>query len=655
MQLSQLPLVEGESKQPIATALHREYIKNSRRVEMEQEDAKLQLRSLTPQQVKNRQAILNKVRKFWVEGVLETSLHDQVLIELGLEERADAVVSSQNIELETADKAQKTLPKGTKVISIFDQLSEGRTLLILGEPGAGKTTTLLELTRDLVDRAEQSLDYHIPIVLNLSSWAGNKVTITDWLVEELNSKYQVPKPIGQNWVKKQELLLLLDGLDEVKVEHRSSCVAALNYFQQDYSSKMVVSCRMKYYERHYNRLNSQHTIYLRALTLEQARCYLDNIPTDLTGLRASINKNTALQKLAKSPLMLSIMALAYEGVAVENLPKTEVVEQWRKQLFDAYIKQMFRRPSSLNVEQKYLEAQSIHWLTLLAQRMVQESETVFFIERMQPTWLPTKYTKYKKILYKLAIFFTGWLILWIIVSLMVLLISKLNDGIFYVMSLWLWRNNGMNLGLILGLISAWGNPEIKTVGSLKWSWTAATNNLFKGWVIGATIGLLIGLSNNLAVGLISASILGLFFGIYFSLIGGRKYSTIATETIPNQGIYTTATNAGIIGLTYGLIFWLISGLILTGIYRNGIISGLTSGLSYGLTIGAIAAILGGGKACIQHLTLRLILYHNGYSPWNYARFLDYAAERILLQKVGGGYIFIHRLLLEHFAQRKLES
>jgi hypothetical protein len=31
------------------------------------------------------------------------------------------------------------------------------------------------------------------------------------------------------------------------------------------------------------------------------------------------------------------------------------------------------------------------------------------------------------------------------------------------------------------------------------------------------------------------------------------------------------------------------------------------------------------------------------------RFLDYAAERILLRKVGGGYIFVHRLLLEYFA------
>ena len=56
-----------------------------------------------------------------------------------------------------------------------------------------------------------------------------------------------------------------------------------------------------------------------------------------------------------------------------------------------------------------------------------------------------------------------------------------------------------------------------------------------------------------------------------------------------------------------------------------------------------------GLSCIQHFALRLILYRNNKIPWNYARFLDYAAERIFLQKVGGGYIFIHRMLMEHFA------
>jgi hypothetical protein len=34
---------------------------------------------------------------------------------------------------------------------------------------------------------------------------------------------------------------------------------------------------------------------------------------------------------------------------------------------------------------------------------------------------------------------------------------------------------------------------------------------------------------------------------------------------------------------------------------------------------------------------------------NYVKFLDYAEERIFLRKIGGGYIFIHRLLQDYFA------
>ena len=57
----------------------------------------------------------------------------------------------------------------------------------------------------------------------------------------------------------------------------------------------------------------------------------------------------------------------------------------------------------------------------------------------------------------------------------------------------------------------------------------------------------------------------------------------------------------------------------------------------------------GGLAVIQHAVLRLALWRRGDAPLHYARFLDYAAQRILLRKVGGGYLFLHRLLLEHFA------
>jgi hypothetical protein len=57
----------------------------------------------------------------------------------------------------------------------------------------------------------------------------------------------------------------------------------------------------------------------------------------------------------------------------------------------------------------------------------------------------------------------------------------------------------------------------------------------------------------------------------------------------------------------------------------------------------------GGFACIQHVVLRLLLYRAGVIPWNYVRFLDHCTERIFLRRVGGGYIFAHRLLMEYFA------
>src|SRR5262249_15196116 len=53
-------------------------------------------------------------------------------------------------------------------------------------------------------------------------------------------------------------------------------------------------------------------------------------------------------------------------------------------------------------------------------------------------------------------------------------------------------------------------------------------------------------------------------------------------------------------------------------------------------------------AVIEHYILRWYLWRAQALPLNTVHFLDYATGRILLRKVGGGYIFAHRLLLEYF-------
>jgi hypothetical protein len=63
-------------------------------------------------------------------------------------------------------------------------------------------------------------------------------------------------------------------------------------------------------------------------------------------------------------------------------------------------------------------------------------------------------------------------------------------------------------------------------------------------------------------------------------------------------------------------------------------------------------LINGGMACAKHFSMRFVLYAIAkVIPWNYARFLDYCVERRLLQRIGGRYRFLHRELLEHFADK----
>ncbi len=57
----------------------------------------------------------------------------------------------------------------------------------------------------------------------------------------------------------------------------------------------------------------------------------------------------------------------------------------------------------------------------------------------------------------------------------------------------------------------------------------------------------------------------------------------------------------------------------------------------------------GFQAYAQHRVLLWLLQRSGTLPPRYERFLDFAADHVLLQRVGGGYRFIHALLLDYFA------
>ncbi|MBD2017521.1 protein kinase [Microcoleus sp. FACHB-53] len=585
------------------------------------------------QEYRHRQILLNKVKNYWIKGVLETSLHDKALIALGLEKRLDALDRPWGIVWETPEQPRQTLPPNTRIIDQFDQLGAGRTLLILGAPGAGKTTTLLELTRDLISRTEQDLNQSIPVVFNLSAWTNDKQALADWLVQELNTKYQVSQEIGQAWIKTEQILLLLDGLDEVNPNRRAACVQALNEFIQLHgTTEIVVTSRIKDYEVLDHHLRFQAALFIQPLTLEQVHHYLASADLELAALNTSLQADTTLQELAKSPLMLSIMTLAYQGMSVTDLPGMNLEER-RQHLFDNYIQRMFDRRGATR---QYSKPQSMQWLIWLAQQLSQQSQTVFLIERMQPDLLPKNWQKriYGLSVVLCFILFGGLIgILVFPLNRMLLLLSA--TGLAF------WRIFGIS--------------RIKPVEKLKWSGKNARKNLIRGVVFGSLWGLLLKIPYYLLFNplpfslshphfrdsLLRGLVFGMTMGLTVGLVRGLTSPGIEMLTVPNQGIWQSAKNAVVFSLIGFCVACVGAALLHWRVLYWGMF-----GLSFGL-------LAGGGEACIKHFILRLILYLCGYIPGNYARFLDWATERIFLQKVGGGYIFIHRLLLEHFARMPL--
>jgi hypothetical protein len=85
------------------------------------------------------------------------------------------------------------------------------------------------------------------------------------------------------------------------------------------------------------------------------------------------------------------------------------------------------------------------------------------------------------------------------------------------------------------------------------------------------------------------------------------------------------------------------------------VTGFSIGLVFGVPLGFIAAIAQGGAACLKYSILRLFLGQRRYLPFNIRQFLDFAVECILIRKVGGGYVFVHALLLDHFVRWSKES
>lgn len=595
-------------------------------------------KGLTRQEYKNRQALLNKVRNYWIKGVLEKSLYNRLKIELELEERLDAI----EFVGETPERPCQTLEPGTKAIAKFDELGEGRTLLILGEPGSGKTITLLEIAQELIERAEKDPELPIPVVFNLSSWNREKWTLKDWLAEEFETGiYKVPREISKFWIQNQQLLFLLDGLDEVRQDLRESCIQEINHFSQAYGQTEIIVCsRVKAYELLSHRLRFQTTLLLQPLALSQIQNFLDQAGEKSSGIKAALNTDPVLQELAQTPLMLSIMMLAYEGISTTDFSRMGL-EESQHYLWRSYIDRMLERKQKA---QPYSKGQFLLWLQFLAHNMIAQSQTTFLIEKLNPKWLNSNYQRW---IYPIATaILSGTLI-------------ACTYGIFFG-----FINGRLSINMIIGLISGvlWGglfslSSDVSLFTKLGWTWSfdklwkAIAQGILGGLAIGCVLWGLGRLLNLFLLSFMSALpliVIGSFVITCVGTISTGLVSSSISETSdkiqskPNQGVWQSANRA----------FWITLFTLCTVILPLSI--SLNSFFPYSYLLGCIT-LYSGGMGVIQHFVIRNILWLTDDVPNNYAEILNHAAENILLHKTGGGYQFIHDLLRQEVAALPIKN
>jgi MFS family permease len=607
--------------------------------------------------------LLTKVNDDWLYILQRLS---RIEIELELKTQLYLV---KNAFSDEQGKIDRPPDEDTDIKNIFNNWKDGQRLLILGEPGAGKTIALLQIAEKFHSAISKEADKNvlekpIPVVFHLSSWKRGQ-SIKEWLIQELSKKYGFPRGQAKNWVENQKLFLFLDGFDQVEPEYHQNCVEEINNFE---ASNIVVCSRSEQYEALSKdvRLNINHAVCIKPLTHIQINKYLAKL--NKPGLKQILDEDKELLKLAENLFWLNIMTNLHERLPREGQPKDR-----KNKLFDEYIKTRFDKIDEL----KYDKEKTIKWLTWLASK----SKSVFLIEEMQPSWL----TKDQKKLYLIVTLCNG-MILGLLFGIPYGLIIH-----FYISSSWGLLQGSLKDGIVLGIAAGCilgtsvqyflkvHKRPIKThkevflsVQKAKdTSWIFLKESVKDAIMIGGFLFLFCfvflqifdyPMMLRLRMGLI----IGGFFGLITLIIRLLSNSLVEKKEVktvkPNQGILDSRKKAYLMAKITTVGLAIINTLLILIIHHSQIDKlpvTLILGLCSALVTGGVAAFMhDSGRACQQHFTLRIVLSLTGDIPWNYAKFLDYVSKSNklnFLNKIGGGYQFFNEMFKEHFASPKLNQ
>jgi hypothetical protein len=296
--------------------------------------------------------------------------------------------------------------------------------------------------------------------------------------------------------------------------------------------------------------------------------------------------------------------------------------------------------------------------------------SVFALEGLQQSWLPDKrWIRPYQLVAKASAATVGMIIVAIPLATVPWMLWKLLPGV-------------LGAGLISGgFASDEFKKPIRTISRIQWSWSEFRKGFMKSlrqpfvylffpaWSA-FVVSTQYGPARSLPMGLLTTI-------LTLCLLGGFQQARTVSTTIslqlwPNRGMHTSAVlivmmalrlallGAGL-GASVGVFFHFFD---LTTPYVKLLLPHVHSHLAamalgyavVGFSMGLVLSLaVSGSDIIFRHIALRLVLAACGATPLNVVNFLDECDQRLLLRKVGGSYTFVHRLLLDHFADQYTPS
>ena len=637
----------------------------------------------SPRAQRDRAAMLTKTRREWVDEWLERDLYHEARLELQLTEQRGAVEPRVRHYTRGPDGPGREYARGIPIEQVFDGASG--QLLILGEPGTGKSTKLVELARALIDRAKNDPSHPIPVILNLSTWTKKRAALDEWMQDELVRLYGVSPERAKQWVGSDELLPLLDGLDEVARDERTACVTAINTYRQAHGLQpLAVCCRREEYNELPARLDLANAVEVAPLARKDVERYLNLQGFKLARVRRALDEDVELWSLMDTPLMLTVLFLASAAEADAGATEPDA----RRRLYGRYVKAMFERPR----ERRFSREKVLRWLGWLAAELSNRNQIPFALEDLDPSWLPSRPAqRAAKWLPGLVGGLVGGLLLGLVLGLLIGLTGRLSGGLVVGLLMGLLGGLvgglagglvfgfligsvvavvgglvgelflGLFLGLLVGLSGrlVFGRETLaagrRPVDRLRIDRGHLPEALVGGVVVGLVFGLLVGLGFGLGGGLGGGLVFGVLFGLGVGLDEAVSPAPVSERSSANEGTRRSLRYAFYIS-SAGIVFSLI--LTWAGYALGGRTDAAGPGMADAILFLAPVIALGGGWLglrkggyfTVQHVVVRALLRGLNLAPWAYVSFLDEGKDHLFLRKTGGVYQFFHVTFRDFMAE-----